>query len=93
MSNKFGDNLKWFLSDVANSDKDQIEDGEIDIYGETEPGVDCSCSIKISDLCESALSKIEQLENERDKALLGEAHYTDKEQAVVRRLNAQLSGG
>lgn len=37
------------------------------------------------------LRRIPVLEAERDAALLGEAHYMDKEQAVIRRLNAKLN--
>lgn len=65
MENKFGDNLKWFLEEAACADQDTLEDGEIDIYGETTLGVEGAVTVKLSELCESALVRIQELESGR----------------------------
>lgn len=64
MKNLFGDNLKWFLEEVVNAEEDQIEDGEIEIYGETESGIEGSATVKLSELCAGALNRIQQLESD-----------------------------
>jgi len=38
-SNKYGNNLKFILEELANSELDQIEFGEIEIMGEDGSGV------------------------------------------------------
>tara|TARA_R110000823_G_scaffold241850_6_gene366457 strand:+ start:2997 stop:3248 length:252 start_codon:yes stop_codon:yes gene_type:complete len=58
----FGENLKWFLSDVENADKDQIEHCLFDMYGETIHGFDTSCEVDLRELCGAALKRIELLE-------------------------------
>ena len=61
MSDKFGENLVWFLADVAAADDDQIEDHWIDIYGEIESGADTSCQVDIRQLCAAGANKIKSL--------------------------------
>jgi len=62
MAKDYGENLNWFLHEVGNAEKEQVEDGEIEIYGETDSGLDCSATIDIRELCEAALARIEELE-------------------------------
>jgi hypothetical protein len=62
MSKRYGDNLNWFLAEVASADSDQIVDAEIEIHGETESGGDACSTIDLRELCASALAKISELE-------------------------------
>lgn len=62
MPKDYGDNLNWFLGEVENADLDQLEDGEIEILGETEDGRDCCGTIDLRELCGTALARIQELE-------------------------------
>jgi hypothetical protein len=62
MSKDYGENLNWFLGEVENADKDQLEDGEIEIHGETEDGRDCCGTIDLRELCGAALTRIKELD-------------------------------
>lgn len=61
---KYGKNLKWFLSEVANAEPDQYETGSIEIIGENEQGQEGSCEIEIDDLMNAACSRIAELETQ-----------------------------
>ena len=60
MAKDFGENLEWFLAEVENAEDYQVEDGCMDIYGETEDGRDTSCNIDIRELCGAALAAIKK---------------------------------
>lgn len=58
----YGKNLTWFLEEVENADKDQIEDSEIDVCVENEAGIEGFCSTDVRELCGAARKRIEELE-------------------------------
>ena len=62
MSDRYGDNLTWFLTEIQCAD--EIEDAWYDIYGENENGVEGSTQIDIRDLCGEAKTKIESLQSQ-----------------------------
>ena len=62
MSDKYGDNLTWFLTEIQCAE--EIEDAWYDIYGENENGVEGSTQIDIRDLCGEAKTKIESLQSQ-----------------------------
>ena len=59
--NKFGDNLLWFLREFANADDDQLEYAELEIHGESESGVECTCTATVQEICKAAADVIESL--------------------------------
>lgn len=60
---KYGDNLTWFLDELAQAESDQIETGSIEIIGEDEQGREGSVEIEIRDLAQAAKDHIEELEH------------------------------
>jgi len=62
MATKFGENLSWFLHDVSCGDRDSIDGVDVDIYGETAEGADCSASVDLRELCGAAHERIAELE-------------------------------
>jgi len=62
MSDKYGKNLIWFLEEVQAGDDDYIESHHVDIYGETESGLEGSCQIDIRELCGEAAKTISELQ-------------------------------
>lgn len=70
LKNKFGDNLAWLLSDVAEQVKCSIEESDdiessFEIWGETEDGREARCDVDLVDILESAQAVI----TEKDKAI------------------------
>jgi hypothetical protein len=56
------DTLKFFLLELANSDSENIESDDFEIYGETEEGLSGTCFCKITDVAAEALKKINELQ-------------------------------
>ncbi len=64
--NKFGVNLRWLLGELANADAEQIETGEIEIYGEDEQGREGSATCDVFELVGAAVELIDEMV-EREK--------------------------
>jgi len=62
MSDKYGKNLEWILTEISCAD--EIEDAWYDIYGEDEHGVEGSAQVDIRDLCGAAAETIKSLQSE-----------------------------
>lgn len=64
VKNVFGKNLEWFLSEVAVSIHEFVEDGciptEIEVMGETSSGIECSTDVDLVELLTSALAVIQE---------------------------------
>lgn len=58
----YGKNLTWFLGQVAITEPEQFETGEIEIYGEDEQGREGSTDVDLTDLALAAKTRIESLE-------------------------------
>ncbi|QUM78758.1 hypothetical protein HWV00_21025 (plasmid) [Moritella sp. 24] len=61
---EYGNNLPWFLSELANADEDQLGDGAIEVYGENDQGQEGSVEIEITDLASAASTRILELESQ-----------------------------
>lgn len=87
MAKDYGDNLAWFLYEVENAEPEQVEDGHMEIYGETEEGADCSGDVDVRELCGAALDRIKQME----VALMAYAKYATPEamERDIRLLNTK----
>lgn len=59
---KYGKNLSWFLSELANADSDQIVTGSVEIIGMNEHEQEGSIEVEITDLAQAASKKIDDLE-------------------------------
>jgi hypothetical protein len=62
----FGNNLVWFLNELANSEIEQFETGSIEIYGENKSGQEGSCEVDVLELVRAAIERITTLEEERE---------------------------
>lgn len=65
--NKFGKALAWFCGDAAITLEENKEPSgdiwsEVDIYGETEDGRDCSSTVVVTELLSAASAEIESLQ-------------------------------
>lgn len=54
---KYGPNLNWFLSELANAEVEHFETGEMEVVGEGG-----SCDVLVTELAGVALARIEELE-------------------------------
>jgi len=54
--------LKWKLSELANSEPENIESNDLEIMGEDSAGRDGYCTVQINKIAEDALKVIEQLQ-------------------------------
>ena len=54
--------IKWKLTELANSDPENVEGNEYEILGEDEQGRDGYCTVKITDVAEQALALISHLQ-------------------------------
>jgi len=54
--------LKWKLSELANSEPENIESNDLEIMGEDSAGRDEYCTVKINEIAENAPKVIEQLQ-------------------------------
>ncbi len=54
--------IKWKLSELANSEPENIEDNDLEIIGEDEQGRDGYCTVQITDLASETLELIEYLQ-------------------------------
>ena len=59
----YGKNLTWYLQELENSELEQIEFGEIEIYGSDDDGNEGSCEIEITSLAKESRLRIEELTN------------------------------
>lgn len=61
---RYGENLCWFLDNLALSDDDGIDGVSMEVCGEDEQGREGSCDIDLTELAESAAATIRSLESE-----------------------------
>jgi len=61
MSDKL-ENVKWFLTELANQDSEDIESNDIEIYGEDTLGRDGCFTVEITKVAQQAYDEIEQLQ-------------------------------
>tara|TARA_R110000772_G_C12999902_1_gene408118 strand:+ start:263 stop:511 length:249 start_codon:yes stop_codon:yes gene_type:complete len=58
---RYGENLCWFLDNLALCDDASIDGASMEVYGENEQGQEGSCDIDITELAESAAATIRDL--------------------------------
>lgn len=59
----------WFLREFENAEDEQLEDCELEIYGEDDQGREGTCTISVQEIAKKAADFIEKLTAERDAAL------------------------
>lgn len=72
MSNKFGDNLRWFLGELANAEADYIEGGNLEVCGEGAGTHDCDVFELVGaavELIDTQAARINELEAEAVSSL------------------------
>jgi len=90
---KYGKNLKWFLSEVANAEPEQYETGSIEILGENEKGEEGSCEVEISHLMTTACDRIAELENALTQVIIlaeRETEFANKRTDVAARAKENI---
>lgn len=60
----YGDNVLWFLSELASFEPDDIDDNDFDVYGEHESGAEGTASVGIVELAADAVKLIAKLQAE-----------------------------
>ncbi|HHJ4359670.1 TPA: hypothetical protein ACQJI2_000699 [Citrobacter freundii] len=56
---RYGDNVLWFLSELAAYDASDIDGGEFDVYGEDRNGLEGCSTIDVTELAADAAKLIE----------------------------------
>lgn len=59
---RYGDNVLWFLSELAAYDASDIDGGEFDVYGEDRNGLEGCSTIDVTELAADAAKLIEAAE-------------------------------
>lgn len=59
---RYGDNVLWFLNELAAYDASDIDAGEFDVYGEDRNGLECCSTIDVTELAADAAKLIEAAE-------------------------------
>lgn len=59
---RYGDNVLWFLNELAAYDAGDIDGGEFDVYGEDRNGLEGCSSIDVTELAADAAKLIEAAE-------------------------------
>ena len=74
--NRFGENLVWFLKEFAGADNDQLEFAELEIIGESESGVEGTCTVTVQEICEAAAAVLESRQHitERDARAIARSY-------------------
>tara|TARA_R110002153_G_scaffold31666_1_gene96258 strand:+ start:543 stop:932 length:390 start_codon:yes stop_codon:yes gene_type:complete len=67
-TNKFEGALPFILSEFANVDSEDLEDGCMEVFREDEHGMEGSCEVEINEVAQAALDEINHL-NKRVKEL------------------------
>ncbi len=60
----YGDNVLWFLSELASFEPDDIDYNDFDVYGEHESGAEGTASVGIVELAADAVKLIAKLQAE-----------------------------
>lgn len=60
---RYGDNVLWFLNELAAYDASDIDGGEFDVYGEDRNGLEGCSTIDVTELAADAAKLIEAAEN------------------------------
>lgn len=74
---RYGDNVLWFLNELAAYDASDIDGGEFDVYGDDRNGLEGCSTIDVTELAadaakliEAAEKRIAELQIARDKCFL-----------------------
>lgn len=59
---RYGDNVLWFLNELAAYDASDIDGGEFDVYGEDRNGLEGCSTIDVTELAADAAKLIEAAE-------------------------------
>ena len=59
---RYGDNVLWFLNELAAYDASDIDSGEFDVYGEDRNGLEGCSTIDVTELAADAAKLIEAAE-------------------------------
>lgn len=59
---RYGDNVLWFLNELAAYDANDIDGGEFDVYGEDRNGLEGCSTIDVTELAADAAKLIEAAE-------------------------------
>lgn len=59
---RYGDNVLWFMKELAAYDASDIDGGEFDVYGEDRNGLEGCATIDVTELAEDAAKLIEAAE-------------------------------
>lgn len=65
---RYGDNVEWFLNDIATVEMSDIDSGEFEIYGEDEAGRETCTYIDITELAADAAQMIGELRDQLQAA-------------------------
>lgn len=60
----YGDNVLWFLNELASFEPDDIDNNDFDVYGEHESGAEGTASVGIVELAADAVKLITKLQAE-----------------------------
>lgn len=81
---RYGDNVLWFLNELAAYDASDIDGGEFDVYGEDRNGLEGCSTIDVTELAadaakliEAAEKRIAELEARKFKVEMPEPFYPD----------------
>lgn len=80
----------WFLREFENAEDEQLEDCELEIYGEDDEGREGTCTISVQDIAKKAADFIKKLTAERDNALAQNAELVAQVEAA-RKLYVRLT--
>ncbi|WP_275192699.1 hypothetical protein [Citrobacter freundii] len=67
---RYGDNVLWFLNELAAYDSSDIDGGEFDVYGEDRNGLEGCSTIDVTELAADAAKLIEAAEKKNDELRL-----------------------
>ncbi|WP_333896641.1 hypothetical protein [Mixta calida] len=58
---RYGENVEWFLNELAAYETGDLSDGGFEVYGEDDQGIEGSCEIDIPELAADAAQLISEL--------------------------------
>lgn len=82
---RYGDNVLWFLNELAAYDASDIDGGEFDVYGEDRNGLEGCSTIDVTELAADAAKLIEAAEKRIAELESNEIREDGNQFLVVRR--------
>lgn len=81
---RYGDNVLWFLNELAAYDASDIDGGEFDVYGEDRNGLEGCSTIDVTELAADAAKLIEAAEKRIAELESNEIREDENQFLVVR---------